>query len=70
MWHTDPYTDEGRESEISAEQWSPMVAEGDVHVTEMLTPLVNIATDLLMFQILQVPSNSRPKIPALKVTNY
>lgn len=44
----------GRENDISAEQWSPVAAVGDAPVTEMLTPLVNVATNLLTSQILQV----------------
>lgn len=40
--------------DISAEQWSPMAVVGDAHVTEMLTPLVNLTTALLTPHFLQV----------------
>lgn len=53
--------------DISAERWSPMAVVGDAHVTEMLTPLVNLTTALLTPQFLQVSVQiQEPTFPAPK----
>lgn len=59
------------ESGISAEQWSPLTAAGDVYVTEMLTPLVNLATDPAdTLDCAGCLANSRPASPGAQGTSH